>query len=151
VDAPDSDRVRPLRAAAQLTPVGWALSVRDMEAARQRLSAAGFGLSDIMPGARAKPDGARLEWKTFEIARPQIAGAPFFIRWGDRTIHPSEDSPAGCGLEQLRVITPSADDLRRVLAALPLDLAVEAGPSAGMDVTLRCPKGTVHFTGAGRD
>jgi glyoxalase-like protein len=146
--APDSERVRALRTLADLSPVGWAVSVRDMDAARSRLIAAGFALSDVMPGSRARPDGSLLEWRTFEIAKPPIAGAPFFIRWGDRTTHPSLDSPAGCRLERLRVVTPAADDLRRVLAALPLDVAVEKGGSGALDITLRCPKGTVTLSGA---
>jgi hypothetical protein len=148
--APDSDQVRPLRAMADLMPIGWAVSVGDVEAARRRLSAAGFGLSDVMPGSRAKPDGTLLEWKTFAIARPAIVGVPFFIRWGDGTRHPSQDSPGGCSLERLQIISPAGDDLRRVLAALPLDVAVEVGARGGMDVTLRCPQGPVQFSGPSR-
>lgn len=136
-----------LRHLADLTPVGWAVSVRDVEDARRRLGDAGATLSDVMPGSRARPDGSLLEWKTFGIAKPQIAEAPFFIRWGDRTTHPSQDSPGGCGLERLRVTSPSADDLRRVLAALPVEVEVDAGPRGAMDVALRCPKGTVPFRG----
>jgi Glyoxalase-like domain len=147
VSAADSDRVRPLRAMADLTPMGWAVSVRDLDAARQRLGAAGFTLSEVMPGSRAKPDGRLLEWKTFEIGKPQIEGVPFFIRWGDRTTHPSLDSPAGCRLERLRVVTPAADDLRRAFSALSLEMAVDTGAHGGLDITLRCPKGTVQFRG----
>jgi hypothetical protein len=147
VKAPDSDRVRPLRVLADLTPIGWAVSAADMDAARRRLGAAGFTVSEIKPGSRARPDGSLLEWKTFEIEKPEIAGVPFFIRWGDGTTHPSEDAPGGCRLERMRVVTPSADDLRRAFAALPLEVAVEAGARSAMEVTLRCPKGTVQFRG----
>ena len=146
--APGSERVDALRGLADLTPVGWAVAVRDLESARARLGAAGFTLSDVMPGSRARPDGSLLEWRTFEVAKPPIAGAPFFIRWGDRATHPSEDSPAGCRLERLRVVTPGADDLRRMLAVLPLDVAVEKGGRGGLDITLRCPTGTVTLSGA---
>jgi hypothetical protein len=145
--APDSGMAAGLRALADLTPMGWAVSVRDVEAARRRLGAAGFGLSGVMPGARARPDGSRLEWQTFGVEKPQIAGVPFFIRWGDRTTHPSQDSPAGCHLEALRVLTPNDDDLRRALAALPLDIPVEEAVRPGMEVRLRCPKGTVRLSG----
>jgi Glyoxalase-like domain len=144
----DSDRVRALRALADLTPVGWAVSVRDLDAARSRLAAAGFAPADVVPGSRARPDGTLLEWATFEIARPQVAAAPFFIRWGDRTAHPSQDSPAGCRLERLRVVTPGTEDLRRMLGPLPLDVGVEKGGPAALDITLRCPKGTVTLSGA---
>jgi hypothetical protein len=145
--APDSGAAAELRALTDLTPFGWAVFVRDMEAARRRLGNAGLSLSAIKPGSRARPDGSLLEWKTFDIEKPPLAGVPFFIRWGDGSTHPSKDSPAGCRLEGLRIFSPDADDLRRALASLPLDVAVEAGGRATMDVTLRCPKGTVQFRG----
>jgi hypothetical protein len=155
--APDSGAAGGLRALADLTPMGWAVSVRDVEDARRRLGDAGFGLSDVMPGSRARPDGTLLEWQTFGIVKPQptissgaavqIAGVPFFIRWGDRTKHPSEDSPGGCALERLRVASPNVDDLRRALAALPLEVELDAAARGRMSVTLRCPKGTVTFGG----
>jgi hypothetical protein len=72
---------------------------------------------------------------------------PFFIRWGDGTTHPSQDSPSGCRLETLRVASPDVDALRRALAALPLDVAAQSGPRAGLDITLGCPKGEVQFRG----
>lgn len=144
---PDSPRADGLKTLADLTPMGWAVSVRDLAGVRDRLAAAGFGLTAIMPGARARPDGTRLEWQTFGIEKPEIAGVPFFIRWGDRTTHPSQDSPAGCRLDTLRALTPSDGDLRRAFAALPLEVPVEKAPRPGMEMTLRCPKGTVFFAG----
>jgi hypothetical protein len=145
--APDSGAAAALRALTDLTPFGWAVFVRDVEAARRRLSDAGVSVSGIKPGSRARPDGSLLEWKTFEIDKPPLAGAPFFIRWGDGTTHPSKDAPGGCRLEGLRILSSDADGLRRVFASLPLDVAVEAGGRGAMDITLRCPKGTVQFRG----
>jgi hypothetical protein len=147
--APDSGRVPELRALTDLAPYGWAVFVRDPDAARRRLAEAGLGLSEIQPGSRARPDGTRLQWTTFEIEKPKIAGIPFFIRWGEGTTHPSQDSPGGCRLQRLRAVTPDGDAMRRALAALPLDVAVEAGPRAGLDITLECPKGTVRFRDQG--
>lgn len=149
--APDSGRVAELRALTDLTPFGWAVFVRDVEVARRKLTDAGFGLSAIKPGSRARPDGSLLEWKTFEIEKPPLAGVPFFIRWGDGTTHPSKDAPGGCRLEGLRILSSDADGLRRVLASLALvDVAVEAGGRGEMDITLRCPKGTVQFRNQGK-
>ena len=147
--APDAGRVAELRALTDLVPYGWAVFVRDVDAARRRLGDAGLGLSEIQPGSRARPDGSLLQWKTFDVEKPKIAGIPFFIRWGDGTTHPSQDSPAGCRLQRLRVATPDAAAMRRAFAALPLDVAAEAGPRAGLDITLECPKGTVRFRDQG--
>ena len=145
--AADSDAIRELRKRTDLTPYGFAVFVRDLDGARRRLGDAGFGLSEIKPGSRARPDGSLLEWQTFEIERPQVAGIPFFIRWGDGSTHPSRDSPVGCRLQRLRVLTPGVEDLRRAFAALPLEVALEAGPRAGLDITLQCPRAPVQFRG----
>ena len=144
---PDSPRADGLKPLADLTPMGWAVSVPDVAAARDRLTAAGFGLGAVAPGARARPDGKRLEWQTFEIDKPPMAGVPFFIRWGDGTTHPSQDSPAGCRLDALRVLSPNDADLRRAFAALPMEVPVEKAARPRLEMTLRCPKGTVRFAG----
>ena len=146
---PDSPRADGLKTLSDLTPMGFAVAVRDLLTARERLIGAGFGLSEIVPGARARPDGSRLSWQTFGIEKPEMAGVPFFIRWGDGTTHPSQDSPAGCRLDALRVVSPDASDLARALAALPLKVPLEKGARLEMAVTLRCPKGTVRFAGEG--
>jgi hypothetical protein len=146
-DAPDTGMASELRKLTDLAPFGWAVFVPDMEAVRQRLGGAGFGLSEIKPGSRARPDGSLLEWKTFEIEKPAIAGVPFFIRWGDGVTHPSQGSPGGCRLERLRAVSPDVSELRRALAALPLEVAAGSGPKAALEVTLQCPKGKVHFVG----
>lgn len=145
--APESPGDGGLHTKAELAPVGWAVFVRDLDATRGRLRAAGFGLSDVAPGSRTRPDGTRLEWKAFDITQPELAAVPFFIRWGDGTTHPSQDSPAGCRLVRLRIATRDADAVRRLFAALPLDVAVAAGAHDAMEVTLQCPKGTVEFRG----
>lgn len=146
--APPSEAYPGLQSLTSLTPLGWAVSVRDLDGVRRRIGDAGFGLSEVKPGSRARPDGTLLEWKTFEVNRPALIAIPFFIRWGDGTTHPSQDSPGGCRLERLRVVTPNADDVRRLFAALPLEVAVDAGTRGALEVTLQCPKGSAAFRGS---
>lgn len=134
-----------LRALDRLTPIGWAVSVSDAENARQRLAAAGFEVSAANPGSRNRPDGSVVRWQTFGIAKPQIPGMPFFIRWGDGVTHPAVDSPGGCRLEALRIVSQSSDEARSALATLGVDVPVERGAKGGMSVSLACPKGTVRF------
>jgi hypothetical protein len=44
-------------------------------------------------------------------------------------------------------VTPDVDGLRRVFAALALDVTAEKGSKPGLDIVLRCPKGTVELRG----
>jgi glyoxalase-like protein len=145
--APPAEAYPGLPALTSLTPLGWAVSVRDLDDVRRRIGDAGFGLSEVKPGSRARPDGTLLEWKTFEVTKPALGAIPFFIRWGDSTTHPSMDSPTGCRLERLRVVSPNAEDVRRLFAALPLDVAVDAGARGALELTLACPNGPVTFRG----
>ena len=147
--ADEAAQLASLRKLEGLTPIGWAVSVPDVDDARQRLTKAGFTLSDATPGSRKRPDGSTLAWTTFGIASPQIPGIPFFIRWGDGVTHPAADSPAGCRLERLVVHSPSSAEAARALTALGVDMPVAQAPKAALSFTLRCPKGTVTFVSAG--
>lgn len=144
---PDSSaQVSGLQALAELTPLGWAVAVPDVEAARQALLKAGFEVSPGQPGSRRKPDGSTLSWTTFGVTKPQIPGLPFFIRWGDGTAHPASTSPGGCRLDALTIASPGAPDVLRVLEAVGVsDVPVKAGEKAGLALSAACPKGTVRF------
>lgn len=144
---PDSTpQVSGLHRLTELTPLGWAVTVPDVEAARQALLKAGFEVSPGQPGSRRKPDGSTLSWTTFGVTKPQLPGIPFFIRWGDGTAHPASTSPAGCRLEALTITSPSAPDVLRVLEAVGVaDVPVKAWEKAGLAFSAACPKGTVRF------
>jgi catechol 2,3-dioxygenase-like lactoylglutathione lyase family enzyme len=143
-DAPDAAGLFGL---TTLTPLGWAVGVSDVEGARLRLIAAGFEVSPGRPGSRAKPDGSTLEWITFGVTRPQLPGVPFFIRWGDRVTHPSQDSPSGCRMKALSITSPAAGEVRRVLSTLAVvEVPVEQGDHGGLALTLACPRGAVRFS-----
>ena len=95
-----------MRSLNGLSIVGWAIHVSDAESARRRLERAGFPMTPPKPGSRVTPAGQTLEWVTFEPASSAIENAPFFIRWGDNTAHPSLTSPKGCTLESFEVSGP---------------------------------------------
>lgn len=139
-------QVAGLHGLAELTPLGWAVAVADVEAARRALTRAGFGVSADQAGSRRKPDRATLSWTTFGIEKPQLPGVPFFIRWGDGTAHPASTSPAGCRLESLAITSTSAADVLRALEAVGVaDVPVKAGQKGGLAFSAACPKGTVRF------
>lgn len=134
---------------AELTPLGWAASTDDMDALAQRLVAAGYEIDGPVPGSRVKPDGSVLEWKTLVIVQPLLAGAPFFIEWGESSVHPSESSPQGCELGFLRLEDPEALALRDLVSVLGLPIRVESGAGPAMEVAFNCPNGEVHFSSVG--
>ena len=94
-NAPPTEFVTQLRALHAPAIVGWAVHVVNADDAAKRLAAAGFAASERRPGSRVTPQAATLEWTTFDVAKPAIAAAPFFIQWGATTTHPSMTSPGG--------------------------------------------------------
>lgn len=128
-----------------LTPIGWALATTDLAAVKKRAEAGGVTTSQVAPGARNLPDGSRLEWMTVGVTAPANHWAPFFIQWGDPTLHPSRTAPAGCALESLSLADPGPDALRTLFAAVGFEMAVTQAQQGRMRVTLNCPKGRVEF------
>ena len=128
----------------ELTPVGWAIGTRDLDATKARLEAAGFKVSAPRPGSRVKPDGQRLEWRTAGV---EIPGGltPFLIEWGAQTAHPSTTSPEGCTLESMELHTPQAESLGKLVTELRLGATVRPSEGETMILTLQCPKGRVKF------
>ena len=133
---------------AALTPVGWALHTDDLPAMVAAMRAAIISVSDIRPGARARPDGARLEWQTASVTGVGLEMAPFFIAWGRGTPHPSSESPTGCRLMRVAMAEPSPDALQRFLDVSGVDVRVMTADTAGMTVVLQCPTGEVTFQSA---
>jgi glyoxalase-like protein len=104
--------VKQLRQLRSPAVVGWAVHVRDVADAMDRLHRAGAQISPPQPGSRITPDGRKLEWTTFEIERPEIENAPFFIRWSDSTVHPSAATPQ-CSLVSFQIEERNASKLSR--------------------------------------
>ncbi|MFI5179795.1 MAG: VOC family protein [Thermoanaerobaculia bacterium] len=134
-----------LSALSHPKPIAWAVSGEDLALLRQRLTQAGFHLTNPEPGSRKTPNGTTLRWQTFALS-PEIPGAPFFIVWSKSSYHPSTTSPSGCSLGRLSVSSPDAQALTRLAAALGLALDIVAAETFGMTLTLKCPAGEVTLT-----
>lgn len=59
----------------------FAISVDDLDATVARLRAAGLSLGEVFDGARQRPDGSLVSWRTARLADGP-AWRPFFIEWG---------------------------------------------------------------------
>jgi catechol 2,3-dioxygenase-like lactoylglutathione lyase family enzyme len=128
----------------KLTPIGWAVSVPDAQAARQQLEAVGFRVSELRPGSRATPVGSTLRWHTFEL-QDHLTGGPFFLSWAPDSAHPSATSPSGCQLDSFTVSGPDAESLSRLLSKLALPVHVTKADAEQLKVSLLCPKGRIVF------
>ena len=123
--------------------VGWAKRVTDIELRAQQARERGYDPGPVQAMTRRRPDGVLLEWRLTRH-KPDATHLvlPFLIDWGGSP-HPSQASPAGVTLVHLRAEHPSPADVRRMLAALDVDLVVDKGAEAVLVATLDSPRGRV--------
>src|SRR5215210_6351078 len=108
----------------ELTPIGWAIGTKDLDAAKSRLEAAGFRVTPPRAGSRKRPDGQLLEWRAAGIEGLPGDLAPFLIEWGPNTRQPATTSPKGCTLESMEIHAPKSESLSRLVAELRLGAIV---------------------------
>jgi len=125
--------------------VSWAAKAPEIECRVADAAAAGHPIGRVSAASRQLPDGAVLHW-TFTYP-PPAAGhgiAPFLIRW-EPGQHPSETSPGGCELVELRGEHPDPERVGALLRAMEIDLLVGEGPRPALIATVRCAKGLVEL------
>lgn len=123
--------------------VTWAAAASDLEprvaAARER----GCDLGAVRPLRRTRPDGVELAWRLTGRPAQGEGLVPFLIDWGE-TPHPSADAPRGCELVDLRAVHPEPARIAAMLAAVGVELAVEAGERA-LVAEVASPRGRVRL------
>jgi hypothetical protein len=139
------ERTDELRGLTALTPIGWAARANDLPATQRLLRSHGAETGEIRPGARNRPDGTRLAWKTLDYTSPASPRLPFFIEWDHATAHPSATSPAGCRLTGFSLEDPNPAVLRDALRAADVGVEVREGKESRIHLSLACPQGTVDF------
>ncbi len=127
----------------RLTPIDWAVRSEDLNALTESLAAESVTAGSIRPGARARTDGVRLEWRTLSVRDPVHRLIPFFIQWGASTPHPATESPPGCTLVELIFEDPADDELRRIFRRLGIAASIVRGPESRLHLGLTCPNGNV--------
>jgi len=142
-DVPES--LQFLAELVELTPVMWAVSTDDITQTADRLAGAGYEVTEPVPGSRRQENGSTLHWTVFEMAAPNLAGAPFFIEWSETSVHPSASSPGGCELGSLEIKDPEPDQLQRLIRLLGLNISVEPAPGSLLAVGLHCPNGDIRL------
>jgi len=124
---------------------GWAAKGADLERVATSAAARGVPLGPVVAGSRQRPDGVTLTWT---LTDPGVTSGvtllPFFIDWA-ASPHPAATAARGPVLISLRAEHPRPDLAREPLAALGLDLVVNAGPRPALVATLRTVSGDVEL------
>jgi glyoxalase-like protein len=140
-----TERVNKLRALPGPTAFNWAAATHDMAATRAAVERARLKSFGPAPGSRKRPDGRVLEWSSLTLADDDNGLIPFFIQWSPQSLHPSEDSPQGCTLKSLQLISPDPKKLDATLRALGLRADVRQGTVLRLAVSLNTPKGALDL------
>jgi hypothetical protein len=109
-------------------------------------AAAGLTGSGPREMGRKRPNGVALNWKLYNVDAP-IAGPtmPFFIDWLGSP-HPSVDSPQGCKITSFGIGHPNPDEMKRIFAALKIDVPVKQADKPTIVAQLDTPKGPLTLT-----
>jgi hypothetical protein len=121
--------------------IGWAAHPGDLEKFSAHLREASISFDGPRPGARQRPDGKLLQWKTLNLKDDKDGLLPFFIEWSANSLHPSADAPKGCNITNFGAVTPSTDELTKIVTLLQLDLPVSRGGNPALRATIVGPKG----------
>src|SRR5271166_956841 len=121
--------------------IGWIAQTSNMESVAERLRKNGVAFQGPLPGARARPDGRVLQWRTLHLEDDRNGLFPFFIEWGADSVHPSVDAPAGCRLESFTVVSPDSDPLSAEFQKLGIDVEIEQGNTPHLRARIIGPGG----------
>jgi len=135
--------------ASQAAPglLTFAVGASGLEAVAAKSAAAGLACQAPAGGARAKPDGSMIRWRTLHTEGADFGyWMPFFIDWLDTT-HPSKTAPGGLQLLDFEIAHPRADALRAIYRSLDIDVRVVAGDRPGMRALLRGAKQELVLSG----
>ncbi len=124
----------------------WAARTNDIAALAAKAHAVNCELDGPLDGSRTRLDGKTLRWKTLFLQSEHSLLMPFFIEWAAESLHPSEDSPAGCTLQAFTLEHPQPETLRAALRKLGLEANVQQAPQSGLYAILATPHGQVKLT-----
>ncbi len=154
--APDPQQVGHERAADLLkltTPrfVLWASATNEIDVLAQNAKAAKLTVAGPFDGSRARPDGKLLKWRSLSAAREADKDIvyfnviPFFIQWDKDSLHPSQDSPAGCQLLSLAFEHPEPESIASVMKSLGINANISKASTSTIKATLQTPKGKLEL------
>jgi Glyoxalase-like domain len=123
--------------------IGWAAHPGSANTFAEKLRAAGIIFDGPTPGSRQRPDGQLLKWQIVSLADTASGLLPFFIEWGQDSVHPSVDTPKGCSLLSFTAETPDPEKLAATLKTLNLNLPVKKAEKPRLHAIISGPKGNL--------
>jgi hypothetical protein len=126
--------------------VTWTARVERIERVAAHAHGAGYKPGDVHKVFRERPDGVHRSWR---LTFPTGAGdglVPNLIEWDDGLPHPSETTPEGVELVELRGYHPAPESITPMLRALGVDLALFAGDVPKLVAILDTPNGPVELS-----
>lgn len=131
----------------------WAVRTENLDALRTHLLASGLDLAPIVDGARERPDGVTLRWRTQMLVAPgEPSVLPFVIEWhvppGQHPAQAAADHPSrATGIRTVRLGDPdpgAALARFRKLLGEGVNIAVERAAASGVAaVELDTPGGVL--------
>lgn len=125
--------------------VTWAAHPEGVAALAEKLKKAGVVADGPTPGSRKRPDGRVLQWQTVNLADDEGGLLPFFIEWGDGTVHPSVDAPRGCTLEKFWIESPEPIGLTKKLETISVEVWVIRSEKVRLRARIVGPKGVMEL------
>jgi hypothetical protein len=123
--------------------VTWAVASPALGAIKRRLEAAGLETRGPVGVQRTTPAGEVLAWDLLFAGGHGFGTLfPFFIDWG-ATAHPSRDLAAVGVLEALKLESPHARELRKLLGNVDVPMIVTGTMEPAMRVTIETARGPV--------
>ena len=141
-----NEMVNRLRALREPRLIGWAAHTNDLASLAQKAAAAGIAIENPRDGSRVRPDGKTLRWKSFALKKDFDGVLPFFIEWNSNSIHPSQDAPSGCTVEQFFIESPAAEDVRSVARKLGLEVELKPAQAPALRARIIGKSGAFEIT-----
>ena len=122
----------------RLTPYGWAVQTNNIDSVSAEFIKQGFPRANVSAGARSRPNGKILKWRTLDPWGTESTALPFFIEWDPSSAHPSTDAPTGCALRNVTVLSPNSDSMEALLIKGGIRVSVQKRRSESLRFMLRC-------------
>jgi hypothetical protein len=123
----------------------WVAKGTKLESLKEKAAQNGIVFGEIRSGSRRRPDGVELSWRFTDPAATSGDGiVPFFIDWG-RSPHPAETAAQGARLVSLSAEHPDPEPIRRMLAALGLEIPIQRGPISALVAVIEGPRGRIEL------